>query len=115
MRMYVFITVHVRGVGVCWCVCAIGVAILVRRVCACAALYAARVCACVSALPLIIFFVCAVANIASSVNSAVHPFQYPVYTFIRHYRIYHDILPSSIVIEYQLKHSTVSEVYARCV
>lgn len=33
--MYVFITVHVQGVGVCWCVCAIGDAIFVRlaRVC----------------------------------------------------------------------------------
>lgn len=32
--MYVFITVHVQRVGVCWCVCAIALAIFVVLMCA---------------------------------------------------------------------------------
>lgn len=35
VSMYVFITVHVQRVGVCWCVCAIGVAIFISRRCEC--------------------------------------------------------------------------------
>lgn len=34
--MYVFITVHVQRVGVCWCVCAIGVSIFIASMCECA-------------------------------------------------------------------------------
>lgn len=51
--MYVFITVHVQGVGVCWCVCAIGDAILVR-------------CACVRACMCRVLCVCATVDVVSA-------------------------------------------------
>lgn len=44
VSMYVFITVHVQRVGVCWCVCAIGEAIFV--LCACVRACLCRSCAC---------------------------------------------------------------------
>lgn len=52
VSMYVFITVHVQRVGVCWCVCAIGDAIFVP--CACVHCASARVDA-VSAFGLLSF------------------------------------------------------------
>jgi hypothetical protein len=71
--MYVFITVHVQSVGVCWCVCAIGVAIFVSCPCVRALLcaqasreYVSRIR--VQAL-LIISSLNTAANITSSVNN----------------------------------------------
>lgn len=60
LPMYVFITVHVQRVGVCWCVCAIGVAIFIKRIYICVSshLFLQRICVCVSfvsAFGLIIF------------------------------------------------------------